>query len=355
MTARVALRRFLRPGIVVAAALVPLLVATGLGDSAPPIAVTVEGAPALVADGSNLRSLLRSVRLRPTPGRLLDVEGRVLDARADPGRILVDGRPAGPDTPLSSGDAVTVVDGVDRTETTRRVRTRLPGRRPGDPQYSLATARMVRIDVVGAVSELVVSTRYRPLGRAKRPPAVALTFDDGPWPRSTRAILKVLHRMHARATFFVVGYLAKRYPALIRAEKRAGMAIGSHSWDHPEPFARLSPRRMQTEMRAVNGLLRRRFGVDVTVFRPPGGGDDPEVVTMASRLRMRVVDWNVDPRDWSSSATPASIRRTVLEQVDPGSIVELHDGGGDQRATVRALPSIIRGIRHMGLRLVVLR
>jgi peptidoglycan/xylan/chitin deacetylase (PgdA/CDA1 family) len=70
---------------------------------------------------------------------------------------------------------------------------------------------------------------------------------------------------------------------------------------------------------------------------------------------MRVVDWNVDPRDWSSSATQASIRRTVLEQVDPGSIVELHDGGGDQRATVRALPSIIRGIRHMGLRLVVLR
>jgi peptidoglycan/xylan/chitin deacetylase (PgdA/CDA1 family) len=355
VTARVRARRFLRPGIVVALALAPLLVATGLGDPAPPIAVTVDGSPAVVAEGSTLRSLLRSLRLRATPGRLLDIEGHVLDARADPGRTLVDGRPAGPDTLLSSGDAVTVVDGIDRTETTRRVRTRLPGRRPGIPQYSLATAHLVRIDVVGEVSGLVVSTRYRPLGRAKRPPAVALTFDDGPWPRSTRAILKVLHRMHARATFFVVGYLAKRYPGLIRAEWRAGMTIGSHSWDHPEPFAHLSPRRMQTEMRTVNGLLRRRFGVDVTLFRPPGGGDDPDVVTQASRLRMRVVDWNVDPRDWSSAATPASIRRMVLAQVDPGSIVELHDGGGDQRATIQALPQIIRGIRHMGLRLVALR
>jgi peptidoglycan/xylan/chitin deacetylase (PgdA/CDA1 family) len=355
VTARVALRRLVRPGFVVVAALAPLLVATGLGDPAPQIAVTVDGSPALVADGSSLGSLLRSLRRRPTPGRLLDVEGHVVDARADPGRILVDGRSAGPETRLSSGDVVTLVDGVDRTERTRRVRTRLPGRRPGDPQYSLATARIVRIDVVGAVSGLVVSTRYRPRSRARRPREVALTFDDGPWPRSTRAILEVLHRMHARATFFVVGYLAKRYPGMIRAEKRAGMSIGSHSWDHAEPFAALSPRRMQTELQRVSGLLRRRFAIDVTLFRPPGGGDDPGVVTAASGRHMRVVNWNVDPRDWSSAATPVSISRSVLRQVEPGSIVELHDGGGDRRATVRALPSIIRGIRRRGLKLVLLR
>jgi peptidoglycan/xylan/chitin deacetylase (PgdA/CDA1 family) len=354
VTARVAPRRLTRLGVVVVAALVPLLLSTGLGDPTPPITVSVDGTPALVAEGSHLGSLVRTLHLRPTPGRLLDVDGHVLDARYDAGRILVDGRPARPGTPLSNGDAISIVDGVDRTETTRRARTRLPGRRPGDPQYSLATARMVRIDTVGDVSGILVSTRYRPLGHAAQPRAVALTFDDGPWPRTTRAILKVLHRQHARATFFVVGYLAKEYPGLVRAEKRTGMAIGSHSWGHPEPFDALSPRRMLGEMRAVNGLLRRRFDVDVTMFRPPGGSDDGGVVTAASRLRMRVVDWNVDPRDWSASATPASIRHAVLAQVEPGSIVELHDGGGDRRATVRALPSIIRGIRRMGLKLVVL-
>jgi peptidoglycan/xylan/chitin deacetylase (PgdA/CDA1 family) len=355
VTARVAPRPLTRLGVVVVATLVPLVLSTGLGDPTPPITVSVDGAPALVADGSDLRSLVRTLHLRPKPGRLLDVEGHVLEARYDGGRILLDGRPARAGTPLSNGDAISVVDGIDRTETLRRVRTRLPGQRPGDPQYSLATAHMVRIDTVGDVSGILVSTRFRSLGHATRPRAVALTFDDGPWPRTTRAILTVLHRLHARATFFVVGYLAKRYPGLVRAEKRAGMAIGSHSWDHAEPFDKLSARQMSTEMRAVKGLLRRRFGVEVTVFRPPGGSDDVTVVTAASRLGMRVVDWNVDPRDWSAGATPASIGRAVLAQVEPGSIIELHDGGGDTWATVRALPSIIRGIRRMGLKLVVLQ
>ena len=355
MTARVASRRSKRFAVLLGAAIVPLVVATGLGDATPPISLTVDGRPAMVAAGSHLGALVRTFDLRPANGRLLDVEGHVLDRSADPGRILVDGRPARPRMLLSDGDAITVVDGVDRTETVKRVRTRLPGRQPGNPQYSLATARMVRVDTVGRVSGIVVSTRYRPVGRATRPPAVALTFDDGPWPRTTRRILGVLHRMRARATFFVVGYLAKRYPAMIRAERRARMAIGSHSWDHPEPFDTLHPRRMRDEMRLVNGMLRRRFGIRVDLFRPPGGATSPAVVTTASGLGMRVVNWNVDPRDWSNGVTPRSITRTVLSNVEPGSIVDLHDGGGDQRATVKALPAIIRGIRRMGLKLVVLR
>jgi peptidoglycan/xylan/chitin deacetylase (PgdA/CDA1 family) len=355
VTARVASRRSVRLALLVGAALIPLLVATGLGDPTPPISLTVDGRPALVAAGSHLGALVREFDLKPSKGRLLDVHGHVIDRTADPGRILLDGHPAGPRIVLSDGDAITIVDGVDRTETTKRVRTRLPGMQPGNPQYSLATARMVRVDTVGRVSGIVVSTAYQPIGHAKRPPAVALTFDDGPWPTTTRRILGVLHRMRAKATFFVIGYLAKRYPALIRAERSAGMAIGSHSWDHPEPFGALHPRRLRDEMQLVSGMLRRRFGLRVTVFRSPGGSTTPAVVTTASRLGMRVVNWNVDPRDWSSGATPRSIVRAVLSNVEPGSIVDLHDGGGDQRATVKALPAIIRGIRRMGLKLVALR
>jgi peptidoglycan/xylan/chitin deacetylase (PgdA/CDA1 family) len=160
--------------------------------------------------------------------------------------------------------------------------------------------------------------------------------------------------MRARATFFLVGYLAERYPGLVRAVQRAGMAIGSHSWGHPEPFDALSTRRMREEMQRANDLLLRRFGIRVTVFRPPGGSADPDVVTTASTLGMRVVNWNVDPHDWVSGARPRSIARAVLAQVGRGSIVDLHDGGGDQAATVKALPAIIRGIRRMGLKLVVL-
>lgn len=357
MTARVASRLTLRTALLLGVALVPLLAATGVVDPSPPISITLDGRRALVQAGSRLGRVVHLFGLEPTHGRLLDVEGHVLRRRVDPGRVLLNGAAAAARTRLASGDRISVVDGSDRVEGTRDVRTMLPGRRPGDPQFSLATARMLRVDTVGRVSRIVVSTVYRPLGGVRRPPEVALTFDDGPWPRTTRQVLTVLRRMHAKATFFVIGYLARRYPATIRAELKAGMTVASHSWDHPNspPFGRLPPRRIRSEMQDTNAFLRRRFGIRVRLFRPPGGSSDTGVVTTAHELGMRVVNWNVDPRDWVDGTTSKEIARAVLSDIQPGSIVDLHDGGGDRRATVKALPAIIRGIRKMGLKLVAIR
>ena len=351
MTARVALRLIVLVGL----ALVPVAVATGLGDLVPPLSITVDGRPAAVAPGTRLRAVIRSFDLHATNGRLLDVDGHVLESAADPGVVLLDGRLVSRRTVLHDGDVVTVVDGVDRTESTVRTVRRAPGWSFGDPQYSLSTAHMKVIRTVGRVSGIVVSATYRPVGRIRTPRQVALTFDDGPWPRTTRAILRVLERRHVPATFFVIGYLAKRYPALVRDEIRAGMTIGSHSWDHPEPFDAVRPARMRAEMLDVDTFLKRRFGLPVSLFRPPGGSSATPVVTIASTLGLRVVDWNVDPRDWAARATAKRITRAVLSQVKPGSIVDLHDGGGDQRATARALPGIIRALRHRGYTLVALR
>ena len=350
-------RPLLRAALVLALAIVPFFAATVLGDTPSPISIMVDGRPALVAAGSRLGAVERRLRLDPADGRLIAVDGTVLDRHADPGRVLVNGTAAHAGFRLADGDVVTVENGRDRVEGTRRVRTVLRGRHPGDPEFSLATAKMARVDTVGRVSGTVVATDFRPIGRVHRPRAVALTFDDGPWPGTTRAILRVLHRMHARATFFVIGYLARRQPALVGAELRAGMAVGSHSWDHPEnpPFARLSPRRVGEELGKVNRYVRDTFGAPIRVFRPPGGSVDGGVVAAADALGMRVVNWNVDPRDWVDGISPKQIVRAVLGSVERGSIVDLHDGGGDQRATVRALPSIIRGIRRRGLRLVVVR
>jgi peptidoglycan-N-acetylglucosamine deacetylase len=351
VTARVALRLLVLVGL----AVVPIAVATGLGDPVPPLSITVDGQPAAVESGTRLRTVVRGFELHATNGRLLDVDGHVLDPAADPGVILLDGRLVPRRTVLHDGDVVTVVDGVDRTESTVRTVRRPPGRGYGDPQYSLSTAHIEVIRTVGRVSGIVVSAAYRPIGRIRTPRQVALTFDDGPWPGTTRAILRVLRHRHVPATFFVIGYLAKRYPALVRDEIRAGMTIGSHSWDHPEPFDAVRPPRMRAEMLDVNTFLKQRFGLPVSLFRPPGGSSATSVVTIASTLGLRVVDWNVDPRDWAARSTARRITRAVLSQVKAGSIVDLHDGGGDQWATVRALPGIIRALRHRGYTLVALR
>jgi peptidoglycan/xylan/chitin deacetylase (PgdA/CDA1 family) len=231
----------------------------------------------------------------------------------------------------------------------------LPGRSPGDPMFSLATSRVRKITRTGRISGELVSTRYRSVGTAHRPPEVALTFDDGPWPWSTRAILRELRRLHVQATFFMVGYLAERYPGIVRDVMRAKMSIGDHSWSHPMHFRDLPPRRIKTEVARPARLLRDRYGARVTLFRPPGGSFDLHVVNVARSAGMRVVNWDVDPQDYEPGATASRIVRSVLRSVGPGSIVLMHDGGGDRAATVKAVPRIVRGIRRMGLALVPIR
>jgi len=153
----------------------------------------------------------------------------------------------------------------------------------------------------------------------------------------------------------MVGYLAERYPEIVRMVARAGMRVGDHSWDHPTdpPLAELSRARVAEEIGRAGDALA-AAGVHARLFRPPGGSYDDAVV-QESRLRaMRVVTWSVDPKDWTDGISADRIVRRVLGAVEPGSIIVLHDGGGDQRATIRALPRIIRGIRRMGLHMVAI-
>jgi peptidoglycan-N-acetylglucosamine deacetylase len=181
---------------------------------------------------------------------------------------------------------------------------------------------------------------------------VALTFDDGPWPNSTAQILAILTQRQAPATFFVVGRQVQRYPELVRQELAAGMAVGNHSYSHPQPFHRLPAARIRGELtqgRRTLGPLR----VRPVGFRPPGGAASTTVLATAQELGERTVLWSVDPADWQPGVTADQLVWRVLAGVRPGAIVLLHDGGGDRSATVAALPAIIDGLRRLGLTLTV--
>jgi peptidoglycan/xylan/chitin deacetylase (PgdA/CDA1 family) len=130
------------------------------------------------------------------------------------------------------------------------------------------------------------------------------------------------------------------------------MKIGNHTYNHPEvpPFAQLPAQLVRDEI-ALGARSLTRLGITPRLLRPPAGSYSPAIVRAAAALGERVVLWSVDPADWTGiSAQQISAR--VLNAVRPGSIVILHDGGGDRSATVDALPAIIRGIRHKGLRLI---
>ncbi len=170
---------------------------------------------------------------------------------------------------------------------------------------------------------------------------VALTFDDGP-SDYTDGFLAVLREKDARATFFEVGQVMPGREEAMREILAQGSEIGDHTMDHVE-----FPGYEQIAGAAARIKAYTHF--QPCLFRPPGGAVDAGVIATAGSLGMRTVNWDVDPRDWSTPGTGA-IYADVVGHVRPGSIVVMHDGGGPRGETLAALPRIIDTLRGRGYR-----
>jgi peptidoglycan-N-acetylglucosamine deacetylase len=189
---------------------------------------------------------------------------------------------------------------------------------------------------------------------------VALTFDDGPGPW-TPAVLDALQRAQVQATFFVVGKSAAAEPEMLRRVLADGHALGNHTWSHKIPSASTGWNRaaLAAEIERTSQVILHAVGLKPCLFRPPGGivkGAD----TVSRAAGLSVILWSVDTRDWAdqpSSGTnfPKVIRkRAALGFAEEHPVILLHDGGGDQAATVAALPGIIEDYRAHGYRFVTL-
>lgn len=176
----------------------------------------------------------------------------------------------------------------------------------------------------------------------------ALTFDgnydDGP----ADAILAALREADCRATFFITGRFADRYPGAVRRLADAGMEIGNHSWGHPE-FTKLSDRQMRDELERTGALLERLTGRRPTLFRPPFGARNARVLDVVAGEGYRTVYWALDSHDARRDITPDGVRDRVLSLIQPGDVVLMHVGS---KASAEVLPGILAGLRRKGLRVV---
>ncbi len=186
---------------------------------------------------------------------------------------------------------------------------------------------------------------------------VALTFDDGPDDAWTPPILDILSARKLHAAFFLIGENAQAHPALVRREIADGHLIGNHTFMHPE-MSLVSPLRFDLELNATERLLEWLSGVHPRLMRPPyysdGSLDEPaqaEVIARAAAANYLVLGLDIDPEDFSQR-DPQEIAKRVLAQAKDGSVILLHDGGGDRRATVAALPLILDGLAKQGIRVV---
>jgi peptidoglycan/xylan/chitin deacetylase (PgdA/CDA1 family) len=183
-------------------------------------------------------------------------------------------------------------------------------------------------------------------------PCVALTFDDGPHPPYTGRILDILDAYAVPATFFCVGLHAAGHLEELARMRKSGHRVGNHTWSHPF-LPDLSSAELEEQLQRTDDALEAGVGpAPGRLFRPPYGSGTPEVF---ARLRddpaTTVVLWGVDTIDWAMPGADA-IASSASDQARPGSIVLMHDGGGDRSQTVEALPAIIENLLGRGLRLV---
>jgi peptidoglycan/xylan/chitin deacetylase (PgdA/CDA1 family) len=283
---------------------------------------------------------LRHVTVRRPSARSVKAIGRIRDLKLDLGRLGWRWRsgwgegacaPAQPPPPLplplNSGDR----EARQAPEPTEC--------KDSHPDNRFARARVRRPRIVGCTRDEDLVNAH---GSRKRK-RVALTFDDGP-SSYTDNVLDILENHRVKSTFYVLGEAVGGRASLLRRMIRNRHEIGNHTMHHsayPGP----------ADLAATNDRIKRASGFRPCTFRPPYGAMDSTTARGAWRQGMSTILWDVDTNDWRRPGSGAIYARAV-GSARPGSIVLMHDGGGDRSQTVAALPSIIKNLKNRGYGLV---
>ncbi len=200
------------------------------------------------------------------------------------------------------------------------------------------------------------------------PKQVAITFDDGPDPTWTPRILDILKQYKVKGTFFMIGEVAQDNVGVMQRVYREGHEIGNHTFTHPD-ISDISERAVDLQLNATERLFAAKLGVQPVYFRPPYSIDqEPDTNDQAAPIQhieshgYVIVGNKIDTNDWDEHPrkTPQEIVDSVFQQIKDagnktwmrGSVILMHDGGGDRSATVAALPSLITTLRARGYEIV---
>jgi len=332
-----------------------------------PVPATIDGVALWVPRGATVATVLAEGKLAGTPGDLMSVDGRLLERGGGGAPVVrINGSDATSTTIITSGARLTSGHGPDTVEGTKTetIETtpsmRFVGSGPVESIEESGTPGKVEV-MVGVVSGTEVSRRVVTRGvptTVRRERAwhgakeVALTFDDGPWPTTTQQILAELVAADAKATFFMLGKQVKGRPELAQEVFAAGMEVANHSYSH-KLLARASHKTITNEIAWGASAIETAIGTRPVWYRPAGGSSNAFVLREAKRLDLRVVLWTIDPHDYRKPGARVIARR-VLNNIRPGSVVLMHDGGGNRAQTVAAAKIVIKALKSRGYSMVTL-
>lgn len=199
-------------------------------------------------------------------------------------------------------------------------------------------------------------TVYSGSGREK---AVALTFDDGPSPVWTPQILEALRRAGIKATFFMLGEHARKYPGIARSVAEEGHEIANHGYRHELLFFR-KKEEMEREIKAAETAIREATGVSTKYFRPPKAWLTKAKKDKIEKMGYKTVLWSLNSKDWAAFRD-RDMAKYIERRVRPGDIILFHDSGnvfgaegGDRRQTVRSMPKLAEILSRDGYKFVTI-
>ena len=184
-------------------------------------------------------------------------------------------------------------------------------------------------------------------------PQIALTFDDGPNEPYTSQALAILEQYGIKATFFVIGQNARRYPEICRRIVTAGNVVGNHSYHHRKSLCLRRGKAIAREIELAHQAIYDCTGFEPKLFRPPHGFRTPWLMRTVRHLGYTVVTWDNMTGDWKANKSGEEIGQTIVQRAKPGSVIVLHDGRDsrpsyDRSQMLQALPQIIDALKQRG-------
>jgi peptidoglycan-N-acetylglucosamine deacetylase len=182
---------------------------------------------------------------------------------------------------------------------------------------------------------------------------LAITFDDGPDPVDTPQILDLLEKYQVKATFFVIGSKAGKYPEILRREMEGGHEIANHTFTHQFFNRSSTAEKIKKEIEQTQEAIYTITGQKPSLFRPPGGMFNESVLRVARNEGLRTImwSWHQDTRDWSRPGVGYIVNK-VLKNVHNGDIILLHDYVSGKSQTIKALESILPALSKQGYEFV---
>ena len=347
----------------------------------PHFDVTINGEVQRMDRGDTIATVIEKGYASPEAGDLLAIDGSTIEAGGGhPFEATLNGEATNdPEAKLTKKSVLDISDGEDVTESSTVVEETIPhGQTSTSTDFSAYWDASLHVYEKGEDGVRTITTgdvSGKTLTEETKAPVdagytiytantgddkvIALTFDDGPWPETTDAILDVLEANNAKATFFTIGNQIADYTEQVKREQELGCQVATHTWDHAAGSGQgvnltfMSAEEQISEVQRGYEAITQALGSEPShILRAPGGNFSGDIINTLEPYIDAEIGWDVDTEDWRLPGSDAIYE--AIMSAKPGNVILMHDGGGDRTQTVEAISRAVPELAADGWRFVTI-